>query len=824
VSLLLTYTKYIRLKLKKSRTLGMEKKEENMNANIIMPENGNCFERKNIVGVARCLLRNGFSVVPLRHAGGKLIPGLPRWEHLKREPLKVEEVEINFRNSEGVAIVTGQVSDCIALDVDDVEKFSAFYPIEKLKEEASIIVKSPKNNRFHVYFKYTDRFDSYTNYTKEAGFELKTGGSLLTIFSLLAELPYRIEKSSPLEPIPQELADRIEGLKKKRKATSNNSRIEYILDKVYKITGYEPKQRKDNIWRAKCPVHDDVEPSLDIIMLEGGKVGFKCWAGCEEKEIKEVLGLSEIETKKKERAPEKEKLAELFNGFEFFHDAFQNCYCKTKDGLIWKISDSRIKGYIYSEFMKMYGKIPYSQAVADLIQYLKGLSYEGRQERVFTRVATDEDLIEILLRPGLSLQITPNEIKVDRPINTFIVSSGFQPLPEPIVNFEVDYKKLTEFINVSAEQALIITLWLLGSFNPVEKPLLLILGEKEGVGKSLATTLIKRVIDPSVLDLTSFPYSEEDLIVSASNSFILAFDNVGRLPKEAQNWLCRLATGGGLKRRKRFTDDDTAVINVMSPIILNAINNPLSQVDIRRRTLTITLKILKSFKTKELCLKDFNKMHPYLLFYIANLLQNILKNKGIYGADLDLADFSCFVSRSGLVNSVSALIKQNRKQLVEETVEDNPIVDAIKKILTGKESAVVYAKDIINEIEKEKPGLRLTPKKIHNELKLLITDLETLGVKIRRQRTEGGYEIHLEKIKNNVQDVQDVQNALNINKLENAGKLNFDIASSGSSGTCSCMEVKKNQWFAEDAEHAEHEKDIFLNKKESEDEEEEFTW
>src|SRR5688572_22911526 len=47
-------------------------------------------------------------------------------------------------------------------------------------------------------------------------------------------------------------------------------------------------------YRARCPAHDDYDPSLDVSLVgEDGsqKVLIKCWAGCEKERILEKLDL-----------------------------------------------------------------------------------------------------------------------------------------------------------------------------------------------------------------------------------------------------------------------------------------------------------------------------------------------------------------------------------------------------------------------------------------------------------------------------------------------------------------------------------------------------
>jgi hypothetical protein len=55
--------------------------------------------------------------------------------------------------------------------------------------------------------------------------------------------------------------------------------IENILELVANKTGFQPVKRGAN-YSAKCPAHDDHNPSLSISCGEDGKILFHCFAGC----------------------------------------------------------------------------------------------------------------------------------------------------------------------------------------------------------------------------------------------------------------------------------------------------------------------------------------------------------------------------------------------------------------------------------------------------------------------------------------------------------------------------------------------------------------
>lgn len=51
------------------------------------------------------------------------------------------------------------------------------------------------------------------------------------------------------------------------------------------------REVKPGKWVARCPAHDDRNPSLHITEAEDGKLLVKCWAGCSVEKIIPAAGL-----------------------------------------------------------------------------------------------------------------------------------------------------------------------------------------------------------------------------------------------------------------------------------------------------------------------------------------------------------------------------------------------------------------------------------------------------------------------------------------------------------------------------------------------------
>lgn len=61
---------------------------------------------------------------------------------------------------------------------------------------------------------------------------------------------------------------------------------ENLLPRLDKVSQVIPGR-----WKARCPAHDDKNPSVRITETDDGTLLVKCWAGCTASEIVTAIGL-----------------------------------------------------------------------------------------------------------------------------------------------------------------------------------------------------------------------------------------------------------------------------------------------------------------------------------------------------------------------------------------------------------------------------------------------------------------------------------------------------------------------------------------------------
>jgi hypothetical protein len=81
------------------------------------------------------------------------------------------------------------------------------------------------------------------------------------------------------------------------------------------------------------------------------------------------------------------------------------------------------------------------------------------------------------------------------------------------------------------------------------------------------------LIDPNMSPLRAEPREIRDLMISATNGWCVALDNISYLPNWLSDAFCRLATGGGFATRGLWSDGEEALFDVIRPALLTGITD-----------------------------------------------------------------------------------------------------------------------------------------------------------------------------------------------------------------------------------------------------------
>src|SRR5205807_197923 len=110
--------------------------------------------------------------------------------------------------------------------------------------------------------------------------------------------------------------------------------------------------------------------------------------------------------------------------------------------------------------------------------------------------------------------------------------------------------------------------WLLGAFSPHGPYAMLALHGEQGSAKSTTARILRSLIDPNTSDLRSEPRNARELMIAATDGWVLAFDNLSDIQSWLSDALCRLSTGGGFATRQLHTDDEEVLFDAQRPLLI----------------------------------------------------------------------------------------------------------------------------------------------------------------------------------------------------------------------------------------------------------------
>ncbi len=327
-----------------------------------------------------------------------------------------------------------------------------------------------------------------------------------------------------------------------------------------------------------------------------------------------AVDLEDADGKKKSQST---LLIELADRFELFHDPDLNAYA-VDTGVIRRVYAVRSKDFrnrLSGDFFALTGKGCNGNAVSDALATIEAKAvHQGERRPVYLRVARVDDCLYVDLADDRwrVVRVTADDWSIlDRSPVDFIRRAGMAPFPDPVAGASIE--QLRDFINVEPDDFSLLVGWVLGAYRARgEYPILVLQGE-EGSGKSTAGRVLRALTDPSTVPLRSPPKTIDDLLVSATGNHVVALDNLSGITAEIADALCRLSTGGGMDKRKLFTDSEQVLVDLTRPIIVNGIDQIATRSDLASRSIIVRLpSITRQISSEEKFRQDFAEALPGL--------------------------------------------------------------------------------------------------------------------------------------------------------------------------------------------------------------------
>ena len=133
--------------------------------------------------------------------------------------------------------------------------------------------------------------------------------------------------------------------------------------------------------------------------------------------------------------------------------------------------------------------------------------------------------------------------------------------------------ELRPLVNVPDDDAWVLLVGcLIGFLAPWGPYCVLIIEGEHGAAKSSACRVVIYIIDPRKAALRRPTKGDRDLMIAATNCWVLGFDNLSGIKRDVSDSLCSLSTGGGFGTRELYTNDEEMLFDAMRPVVLNGID------------------------------------------------------------------------------------------------------------------------------------------------------------------------------------------------------------------------------------------------------------
>jgi hypothetical protein len=424
----------------------------------------------------------------------------------------------------------------------------------------------------------------------------------------------------------------------------------------------------------------------------------------------------------------------------------------------WPVDSPSFRRFLEALYWKAYGDAVGENGIKAACSILASQALDGPKHRVYLRTARTPDALYVDLgdERWRAVKVTADGWEVvDNPPVKFrrTANTGALPVPEQggQGNTVLRLSQLLEpFLATTGENSLLFLGWLLDAFKGHGPYFVLTLHGPQGSAKSYVCRVLRSLVDPlNKAPLSCLPRDERDLGVDAQSELVLAYDNVSYLPLWLSDALCRVATGGGLKTRALYTNDEQQIFDVCNPIALNGIPDYAEAADLLSRSLIVQQPQIGDKRRKDEKELDahFQQVRPAMFGALLDLLSAGLRN--LSGFSLltppRMADSARWVTACLGDDTFLKALEANISTGVEAGLEASPIYEGLEKALdeaggqwTGTAAELLRDVKRLSQYDQERAkNFPRTPRAMGNQLRRDLPALHKLGWTISEGRSNG---------------------------------------------------------------------------------------
>jgi phage/plasmid primase-like uncharacterized protein len=393
----------------------------------------------------------------------------------------------------------------------------------------------------------------------------------------------------------------------------------------------------------------------------------------------------------------------------------------------------------YAFYMETKGDGPRGRAASETaiktaIVALTGVAkHDGAEKAVFLRAApwSGGYLVDLCDETWRVAEVSPTGWRVlDKSPVPFWRPAPARPLPIPAPGGDLD--RLWEFANVPADCRPLVMAWLLEAWRPDTPFPILELAGQQGTAKSSSQDKLRRVIDPSAVNLRAAPKSVEDIFVGAGCNWLVSFNNLSHLSAQQQDALCNLATGGGFAARTLYTNGDETIIECKRPVVINGIAPTVTAQDLADRVIHVELPVIEYREETELEAAFAEALPAILGGLLDSFAKTLAKLPEVKLERLPrMGDYArlgeaMMRAQGHEAGKFAALYETNRRDSVARGLDASPVAAAVREMAEASGGRLVFEgtmKSLLERLKDHRNDAEAWPKSPRG-----------LGDALRRQR------------------------------------------------------------------------------------------
>jgi len=401
-------------------------------------------------------------------------------------------------------------------------------------------------------------------------------------------------------------------------------------------------------------------------------------------------------------------------GVQLFHDDLSDSFARVpirNHREVWRCRSKDFRRWLARGFWKSEEKAIGCDALSSALNVVESWArFDGDEHTLHNRVARHDGAIwyDLADEGWRAVRITGKawSVVADPPI-LFRRYSHQRSQLEPAGGG--DLRDLLRFVNLGdPSQGLLLLVYVVCCFVPDIPHPIPVLHGPQGSAKTTLFRMLRRLVDPSAVEVLSFPHSETELVQQLSHHWAPYYDNISTLSSSVSDILCRAVTGEGFSKRELYSDDEDFIYTFRRCVGMNGVNVVVHKPDLLDRCMLFGLELIDPAQRKpeEVIWREFEEARPRLLGGVFDVLSRAMTLRG--SVDLaalprmaDFALWGCAIARA-LGHSEEeflAAYEGNTDARNEEALQASPVAAMVVELMEQRTEWEGTPTDLLVELK-----------------------------------------------------------------------------------------------------------------------------